>query len=220
MGGIWGLAASTALENLPVGLRGLASGVLRQGYAVGYLLAAVISLQLVPAVSVGWRSLFWTAAGISAFSGVLRTLLPESAVFEKARLATETHGVVSEAQKTRVFLRETGAMLKKHWLLCVYAVLLMTGFNFLLHGSQDLYPTYMHVTKGFSTHSATITTIIGNCVRWTSLLRFPSLLLLSVFAHFFRRSSHFWVGVSGRGSFHPPHGYVDPNSNWVRVPGA
>jgi SHS family lactate transporter-like MFS transporter len=37
MGGIWGLAASTALENLPVGVRGLASGVLQQGYAVGYL---------------------------------------------------------------------------------------------------------------------------------------------------------------------------------------
>ena len=34
-------------------------------------------------------------------------------------------------------------MLKKEWLLCVYAVLLMTGFNFLSHGSQDLYPTFV-----------------------------------------------------------------------------
>jgi hypothetical protein len=40
MGGIWGLAAATALENLPVEVRGLASGVLQQGYAVGYLIAA------------------------------------------------------------------------------------------------------------------------------------------------------------------------------------
>ncbi|KAJ7148216.1 carboxylic acid transporter [Mycena filopes] len=163
MGGIWGLAASTALENLPVGLRGLASGVLQQGYAVGYLLAAVISLELVPTVPVGWRALFWTASGISVFGAFLRALLPESAVFEKARLAAEQHGVVSEAQKTRVFLRETGAMLRAHWLLCVYAVLLMTGFNFLSHGSQDLYPTYMQKTKGFSAHTATIATIIGNC---------------------------------------------------------
>ncbi|KAJ7032514.1 carboxylic acid transporter [Mycena alexandri] len=163
MGGIWGLAASTALENLPVGLRGLASGVLQQGYAVGYLLAAVISLQLVPAVPVGWRALFWTASGISVFGAFLRACLPESAVFVQARLAAEQHGVVSEAQKTRVFLRETRAMLKKHWLLCVYAVLLMTGFNFLSHGSQDLYPTYMQKTKGFSAHTATIATIIGNC---------------------------------------------------------
>ena len=31
MGGVWGLAASTALESLPVEVRGLASGILQQG---------------------------------------------------------------------------------------------------------------------------------------------------------------------------------------------
>ncbi|KAF7308755.1 MFS domain-containing protein [Mycena kentingensis (nom. inval.)] len=163
MGGIWGLSASTALENLPVGLRGLASGFLQQGYACGYLFAAVISLELVPEVKQGWRALFWTAAGISTFGAVLRAALPESAAFVKARDAAEAHGFVSEKEKTRIFLRETKAMLKKHWVLCVYAVLLMTGFNFLSHGSQDLYPTYLQKTKGISAHSATIATIIGNC---------------------------------------------------------
>ncbi|KAJ6491979.1 MFS general substrate transporter [Mycena sanguinolenta] len=163
MGGIWGLAASNALENLPVGIRGLASGVLQQGYAVGYLLAAVISLQLVPAVHPGWRALFWTGSGISLFGACLRAMLPESTFFVQARKAAENHGIVSEKEKTRVFLRETGRMLKEHWALCVYAVLLMTGFNFLSHGSQDLYPTYMMKTKGFNSHSATIATIIGNC---------------------------------------------------------
>jgi len=163
MGGIWGLAATTSLENLPVGLRGLASGFLQQGYAVGYLLAAVISLDLVPSVKPGWRALFWTASGISAFGACIRALLPESAAFQKAREAAELHGFVSEKEKTKIFLRETKAMLRKHWLLCIYAVLLMTGFNFLSHGSQDLYPTYLQKTKGFSAHSATVATIIGNC---------------------------------------------------------
>ncbi|KAJ7786880.1 hypothetical protein B0H14DRAFT_3506213 [Mycena olivaceomarginata] len=83
MGGMWGLAASTALENLPVGLRGLASGVLQQGYAVGYLIAAVISLELVPTVNVGWRALSWTASGISIFGAALRALLPKSSMFMK-----------------------------------------------------------------------------------------------------------------------------------------
>lgn len=32
-------ASATALENLPVELRGLASGIMQQGYAVGYLIA-------------------------------------------------------------------------------------------------------------------------------------------------------------------------------------
>ncbi|KAM5539486.1 hypothetical protein V8D89_006938 [Ganoderma adspersum] len=162
MGGIWGLAASTALENLPVEVRGLASGVLQQGYAVGYLLAAVINLTLVPETSSTWRSLFWCASGLSAFAALVRLLLPESGVFIRAKEAQRARGETT-TNKTRVFLHETGEMLKRHWLLCIYAVLLMTGFNFLSHGSQDLYPTYLKDAKLFSDHNATVATIIGNC---------------------------------------------------------
>jgi MFS transporter, SHS family, lactate transporter len=154
MGGIWGLATATALENLPVEVRGIASGTLQEGYAVGYLLAAVINLFLVPEVSPGWRALFWTGSGISLFAAAVRALLPESEVFLKAKEAEKARGT-DTTQKTKVFIRETKAMLKKHWLLCIYAVLLMTGiylliplrfsltnfllgFNFLSHGSQVL----------------------------------------------------------------------------------
>ncbi|GLB38825.1 putative MFS general substrate transporter [Lyophyllum shimeji] len=162
MGGIWGLAASTALENLPVEARGLASGVLQQGYAVGYLLAACINLRLVPETKETWRSLFWTAAGISMFAAGVRALLPESEVFLKAKAIEKAKGT-DTSKKTKIFIKETGEMLKRHWLLCIYAVLLMTGFNFLSHGSQDLYPTYLQTSKNFSPHNATVATIIGNC---------------------------------------------------------
>ena len=37
------------------------------------------------------------------------------------------------------------------------------GFNFLSHGSQDLYPTYLQTTKGFSSYHSTVATVIGNC---------------------------------------------------------
>ena len=128
MGGIWGLAASTALENLPVEARGIASGVLQQGYAVGYLIAAVISLELVPRTSTSWRTSFWTACGISTSAAVLRMLLPESSVFLKAKAEEQARGSgMTTGQKTKVFLRETGEMLKTHWMLCIYAILLMTG---------------------------------------------------------------------------------------------
>ncbi|KAI3605293.1 carboxylic acid transporter [Moniliophthora roreri] len=171
MGGIWGLAASTALENLPVEARGLASGILQQGYAVGYLFAACINLRLVPSTAdslngEGWRSLFWCAAGISFFAAIVRALVPESEVFLKARAEAKARELAegrTTANKTRIFIRETGRMLKTHWMLCIYAVLLMTGFNFLSHGSQDLYPTYLTDTKGFSSTDSTIATIIGNC---------------------------------------------------------
>lgn len=126
MGGIWGLSASSALENLPVEVRGLASGVLQQGYAVGYLFAAVIYLYLVPEQSSGWRALFWTASGISMFAACVRACLPESAMFLRAKELEKLRGS-STGKKTKVFIRETGRMLKKHWILCIYAVLLMTG---------------------------------------------------------------------------------------------
>ncbi|KAF9268859.1 MFS general substrate transporter [Marasmius fiardii PR-910] len=171
MGGIWGLSASTALENLPVEARGIASGVLQQGYAVGYLFAACINLRLVPHTAPalngeGWRSLFWCAAGISFFAAIIRALIPESEVFLKARAETKAReratGMTTK-NKTKIFIKETGRMLKNHWMLCIYAVLLMTGFNFLSHGSQDLFPTYMQETKGFDAEHSTIATIIGNC---------------------------------------------------------
>ncbi|KAG1727825.1 carboxylic acid transporter protein [Suillus lakei] len=157
MGGIWGLSSSSALENLPIELRGLASGIFQEGYIVGYISAAVINLTLV--AQHGWRVLFWTGAGITCFAAVIRALIPESPFFLRAKKQEKTKGT----NTSRNFLRETKEMLKLHWLLCIYAVLLMTGLNFLTHGSQDLYPTYLQTTKGFSAHNATIATIISNC---------------------------------------------------------
>ena len=49
MGGAWGLGASLAMESVPVKWRGILSGILQEGYALGNLLAAVA---------------FWTAATI------------------------------------------------------------------------------------------------------------------------------------------------------------
>ncbi|KIL56985.1 hypothetical protein M378DRAFT_1031639 [Amanita muscaria Koide BX008] len=179
MGGVWGLAASTALETLPVEARGLASGVLQQGYACGYLLAACVTLKLEPNVRYGWRSVFWVCAGISGFSALLRALLPESEVFLRAKALEQ--GKTSSSEKTRIFLRETKEMLKRHWLLCIYAVLLMAGFNFLSHGSQDLYPSYMEKSKGFDQYHATVATIIGNCFLGRRLTIVSFLLLVGAF---------------------------------------
>ena len=161
MGGIWGLASATALENIPVEARGLASGFIQQGYAVGYLIAAVVNLYLVPHTS--WRALFWTASGISAFAAVLRALLPESEVFIRARQERQAAPEKPTQSKTHIFFHEVKQMLKHHWLRCIYVVLLMSGFSFLSHGSQDLYPTYLQETKGFTRFDATLATIIGNC---------------------------------------------------------
>ena len=56
MGGEWGLGASLAMESLPTATRGLFSGILQQGYALGYLLAALVYWMVFP--HFGWRGLW------------------------------------------------------------------------------------------------------------------------------------------------------------------
>ncbi|KAH8918816.1 MFS general substrate transporter, partial [Atractiella rhizophila] len=156
MGGIWGLAASNGLENMPVEARGLFSGILQQGYACGYLIAAVVNLTLVHDKN-SWRPLFYLGSGLSLGGAVFRLLLPESEFFLKSKAAGNTGG------KSKFFFQSVKAALKLHWQRCIFAVLLMSGFNFFSHGSQDLYPTYLKEAKLLSDHQATVATIIGNC---------------------------------------------------------
>ena len=135
MGGVWGLASSTALENLPVEARGLASGVLQQGYAVGYLISAILNLFLVPRTHHGWRVLFWTTSCISAFAACIRALVPESEVFLRLKEEERVLGA-NTGKKTKIFIRRVGQMLRQHWGLCIYAVLLMAGAVFFFFGRK------------------------------------------------------------------------------------
>ncbi|KAI9636346.1 carboxylic acid transport protein [Dioszegia hungarica] len=162
MGGIWGQSAATALENVPVQARGLLSGILQQGYAFGYLLAAVINLTVVQTSPYGWRSIYFIGAGFSLAAAIVRALLPESRQFLLAREEAKERQMTS-GQATKSFFREMGAMFKSNWIRCIWGVCMMTGFNFLSHGSQDLYPTYLQVTKGFSSPLSSKTTIVSNC---------------------------------------------------------
>src|SRR5690349_829456 len=48
MGGEWGVGASLALESAPARIRGLLSGLLQEGYAIGNLLAALAFRTIYP----------------------------------------------------------------------------------------------------------------------------------------------------------------------------
>ncbi|MFL5693970.1 MAG: MFS transporter, partial [Ktedonobacteraceae bacterium] len=59
MGGEWGLGSSLAMESLPTQSRGLFSGILQQGYACGYLLAAIAYFVIFTFFPfLGWRAMF------------------------------------------------------------------------------------------------------------------------------------------------------------------
>src|SRR2546429_2239749 len=57
MGGEWGVGASLVMEKVPPHKRGMYSGLLQQGYAAGYLLAALCYFFVFPRW--GWRPLFF-----------------------------------------------------------------------------------------------------------------------------------------------------------------
>jgi SHS family lactate transporter-like MFS transporter len=115
-----GLAASTALENVPPPARGLVSGFLQQGYAVGYLIAAVVNLTLVPRNPHTWRALYWVGTGLSVFAALFRACLPESKSFIEAQRARKNAPETGQST-SRVFLREAKSMLKVNWLRAIWA---------------------------------------------------------------------------------------------------
>ncbi|BEI91458.1 uncharacterized protein CcaverHIS019_0402780 [Cutaneotrichosporon cavernicola] len=164
MGGVWGQAAATSLENVPAASRGFFSGVVQQGYTIGYLLAAVINMTVGSYSRPGWRSLYFIGAGFSVASALFRMCLPESAQFIRARQQQQDSGVqLSGRDAARHFFREVGHMLRSNWIRCIWAICIMTGMNFFSHGSQDLYPTYLTKTKGLSKHNESVAVIISNC---------------------------------------------------------
>lgn len=129
MGGIWGLSAAMSLENMPVQARGLFSGILQQGYALGYLIAAVLNLYVVPISSHKFRALFYIGAGLTGLVAICRLFFPESKQFLEAK----QNGLnTNKKRKVKAFIVEGRAALKTEWKRVVYCALLMAAFNFMV----------------------------------------------------------------------------------------
>ncbi|KAF2159174.1 hypothetical protein M409DRAFT_61003 [Zasmidium cellare ATCC 36951] len=157
MGGLYGNIAAMALEDCPPRARGIISGILQQGYAFGYLLATVFSRALVNTTPHAWRPLYWFGGAVPILIIAFRLCLGETdAYIERQRLRE----VYPNAGKD--FVKEGRVALQTHWLLLVYLVLLMAGFNFMSHGTQDLYPTMLVNEYNFSPNAVTVTQVVAN----------------------------------------------------------
>jgi SHS family lactate transporter-like MFS transporter len=146
MGGEWGVGASLAFESVPVRSRGLVSGMLQAGYPCGYLLASIVFGLLFD--HIGWRGMFMVGAAPALLVLYIRSKVPESAAWEATRAAPVA--------------KSLWAALSGHWPLALYAVALMTCFNFFSHGTQDLYPHFLEAQRGFSTGTRSIIAIVYN----------------------------------------------------------
>ena len=90
-----------------------------------------------------------------------RLMLPETAVYQQQESVRRSLRATGSSA-TATFLREGQVALRRHWLLLVYLVLLMAGFNFMSHGSQDLYPTMLQNQFNFNADQVTITQVVAN----------------------------------------------------------
>ncbi|MBV9761034.1 MAG: MFS transporter [Acidobacteriaceae bacterium] len=134
MGGEWGVGASLAMEKVPAKWRGVLSGFLQQGYALGNLLAALCYLFLFDRW--GWRPLFFLGGLPALLALFVRFRVKESEVWEKSKQESWSG---------------LGAAVAGHWRLFLYLVVLMTGMNLASHGTQDMYPTFLQRFWKFGT---------------------------------------------------------------------
>ncbi len=147
MGGEWGIGSSLALETVPAKSRGVVSGILQEGYPVGYFLAALANLLL---PTIGWRGMLMLGVLPALLILFVRRHVKESPAWEAQR---------TEAGGRGPGLREA---LRGQWKRLVYVVVLMTCFNYFSHGTQDLYPTFLKAQHHFQPWLVTALTMILN----------------------------------------------------------
>jgi SHS family lactate transporter-like MFS transporter len=145
MGGEWGVGASLTMESIPAHARGFVSGLLQSGYPTGYFMASIVYGLLFPYI--GWRGMFMVGVIPALLVFYIRRTVPESPSWSR-EAAIERGGTL--------------AVLKQHWKLGIYAVVLMTAFNFFSHGTQDIYPTFLQVQHKLTPHVVGIIAVIYN----------------------------------------------------------
>jgi SHS family lactate transporter-like MFS transporter len=148
MGGAWGVGAALALETLPSKGRGFFSGLLQEGYAIGYLLASLAFWLAFDRF--GWRGMFVIGAS------------PALLVFYIVRNVGESPAWIAGAHARRATAGEVWSAARAHVPLLLYMVLLMACFNAFSHGSQDMYPQFLQVQRGFGTATTGAITIVMN----------------------------------------------------------
>ena len=153
MGGEWGVGASLALESASPRIRGLLSGLLQEGYAVGNLLAALAFRTVYVPIHAAypedaWRALFLLGGLPALLSLYIRAKVKEPAARHENRTDWTTY--------RRSILA--------HWPRFLYLVLLMAMMNAMGHGTQQMYPTFLQRERHFSpvdTASITMLSMVG-----------------------------------------------------------
>src|SRR4029079_9682835 len=103
-----------------------------QGYAVGYILAAISYFVVYPRW--GWRPMFLITAVPAMFTLFFCWKVKEPRAWHESRTDAATY-------RKLIF---------KNWKRFGYLVILMAMMNFISHGTQDLYPTFLQRQRHYT----------------------------------------------------------------------
>jgi SHS family lactate transporter-like MFS transporter len=135
MGGEWGVGAALTFETLPAEGRGFFSGLLQEGYVVGFLLASATYGLLFS--HIGWRGMFVVGALPALLVLYIRSQVEESPAWKQGRVSPPED-------------RVAGGGVSRYLGIFLFLVVLMFAFNSFSHGTQDLYPTFLEKNHGLS----------------------------------------------------------------------
>jgi len=171
MGGEWGVGAALAFETLPAEGRGFFSGLLQEGYVVGYLIAALVYGTVFQFV--GWRGMFVIGATPAILAVFILRRVKESPAWLQGQVSKKSgdrpgHGIWSHLF---AFLRDIWS----HVGIFAFLVVLMFAFNSFSHGTQDLYPTFLQKNLGFGPGTVSFIVIVYNLGALAGGILFGSL---------------------------------------------
>ena len=167
LGGVWGVGTSLIMESVPSSWRGTASGILQAGYPAGYLLASLLFLLL---PTIGWRGLFIIGGSAVLSALYIKVRVPESPDWLARQ--RENHA----GNELRPAAPGVWSVVRNNVALSVFAVTVMACFNFMSHGSQDLYPKlFLSLEKGIQPHEVTLIVVLYNIAAIVGGLFFGAL---------------------------------------------
>ncbi|AGO12080.1 AaceriAAR192Cp [[Ashbya] aceris (nom. inval.)] len=159
LGGCFGTATTQCLDDLPKSAHSWVTGGFQQAYALGFLIATVLTRALADTTKPGWRTCFWFLSGVSFISFVFRAFLGQTEAFKERQRIKEEGKKRNEKVST---LSQILRSLKKEWYIAIYMVLLMAGYNFFSHASQDLFPTMLIKQLNYTSNQSTFSNIMTN----------------------------------------------------------
>ncbi len=157
LGGEWGVGATLVSEYWPEDKRSRATSLVHSGWPLGYGLAAVAFMAIVPLY--GWRALFYIGI-IPAFVAIwIRMNVPEPEAFKKIKAGDAKSDAPRKAPLSVLFGRK---YIRTTVLACILAGGMLMGY----WGTATWLPSFMMKQRGLDILSTGMYLIVLNVGAW------------------------------------------------------